>query len=148
MSHATLLHHFGSSGGMREALAEKMTRELIGDLVEALNAKVPLGELLRNVFDALAAGGHAKLIAWRAVEAGDEPDEAGLAALSELFGRLLASSQQALDMEDQRELRQIVYLVAIAAVGHGLAGTALSRMLNMTEQEIDQFPQWMNDRLR
>ncbi len=25
ISHATLIHHFGSSGGMRDALADKMT---------------------------------------------------------------------------------------------------------------------------
>ena len=41
ISHATLLHHFGSSGGMRDALAEKMTYDLIRDLLAAMDAKVP-----------------------------------------------------------------------------------------------------------
>jgi len=145
ISHATLLHHFGSSGGMREALAEKMTAQLISDLVEALNANVPLNELVANVFDALAAGGHAKLIAWRTVEGGD--DEQTLDVLGDLFERLLNSSRQALHTDDQQELRQIIYLVTVAAIGHGLAGDVLSRLLKMSDEEVEQFPQWMRQRL-
>ena len=33
ISHATLIHHFGSSGGMREALVDKMTLDLMSDLL-------------------------------------------------------------------------------------------------------------------
>ena len=38
ISHATLIHHFGSSGGMRDALADKMTADLIQDLMAAFDA--------------------------------------------------------------------------------------------------------------
>lgn len=36
MSHATVIHHFGSTGAMREALLRQMTRELLSDVMEAL----------------------------------------------------------------------------------------------------------------
>jgi len=37
ISHATLIHHFGSSAGMRDALADHMTAELIRGMLAALN---------------------------------------------------------------------------------------------------------------
>lgn len=144
ISHATLIHHFGSSGGMRDALADKMTLELIQDLVAALDARVPADELIRNVFDALAAGGHAKLIAWRAVD-GNQPQD--LTAVTELFGRLLTTTREVLHTDTQEELRQIIYLVAIAAIGHGLAGSVLAKVLGMSATEVEQFPHWMNTHL-
>lgn len=145
LSHATLIHHFGSSGGMRDALADKMTLALIRDLVAALDAHVSPDKLIKNVFDALAAGGHAKLIAWRAVEESGEHSEVG--AVTELFGRLLQTARQVMDVDTDAEIRQMIYLVAIAAIGHGLAGGVLASLLGMPEEEIAEFPNWMNSRL-
>lgn len=145
MSHATLIHHFGSSGGMRDALADKMTLALIRDLVEALDARVPPNELIKNVFDTLAAGGHAKLLAWRAVEGSGNSGDLG--AVTELFRRLMETSRQVLDVDTDAEVRQMIYLVAIAAIGHGLAGDVLATVLGMPAEELEKFPQWMNARL-
>ncbi len=147
ISHATLIHHFGSSGGMREALANKMTLDLMADLVSALGEKVPPRELISNVFDALAAGGHAKLIAWRAVDGEGDPSQYDLAAVTEMFERLIATSAEVLNPENQEELRQVIYLVAIAAIGHGLAGATLARVLGMSNEEVHAFPEWLNERL-
>lgn len=144
ISHATLIHHFGSSGGMRDALVDKMTLALIRDLVEALDAHVPPRELIKNVFDALAAGGHAKLIAWRAVEGSGEPD---MSAVAELFERLLRKTREVLDADTETEVRHLIYMVAIAAIGHGLAGEVLASVLGMPSEERDAFPDWMNARL-
>ena len=145
ISHATLIHHFGSSGGMRDALADKMTLALIRDLVEAIDARVPPSELIKNVFDALAAGGHAKLLAWRAVEGSGSSND--MSAVTELFDRLLQTTRQVLDVDTDSEVRQMIYLVAIAAIGHGLAGEVLASLLGMPEEELGGFPDWMNARL-
>ncbi len=147
ISHATLIHHFGSTAGMREALAEKMTLDLISDLVSALGENVPPSELIGNVFDALAAGGHAKLIAWRAVDAGDGSAQRDLSDVASLFERLLATSAEVLQPDTQEELRRMIYFVAVAAIGHGLAGDTLSRMLGMNAEERDAFPAWLSKRL-
>lgn len=141
LSHATLIHHFGSSGRMRAELANKMTADLVRDLVAAFDARVPAEELTRNVFDALAAGGHARLLAWRAVEG--EGDVRDADEVSDLFARLLETTQSALGLDDQQEVRRVVYLVAIAAIGYGLAGNVLADVLGMTAEEIEQFPAWM-----
>ena len=145
ISHATLIHHFGSSGGMRDALADKMTLALIRDLVEALDAHVPPSELIQNVFDALASGGHAKLLAWRAVEGTGEPHDTS--EVAELFKRLLRATHDVLDVETDGQARQIIYLVAIAAIGHGLAGEVLAQLLGMPGEELEHFPSWMNAKL-
>lgn len=146
ISHATLIHHFGSSGGMRDALADKMTMDLIEDLVAELAAHVPTSELTQNVFKTLAEGGHAKLIAWRAVENSVENKE-DVSATQEAFAKLLTSTQQAFDTDNPEEIKNVVYLVAIAAIGYGLAGSVLSQVLGMTEDDVTQFPQWLTEHL-
>lgn len=145
ISHATLIHHFGSSGGMRDALADKMTRDLVEDLVQAFDAQIPTGELTRRVFDALAEGGHAKLLAWRAVEG--ERSVADLAAVSDLFQTLMRTTQAALGLADEQEVQRIIYLVAIAAIGYGLAGSVLADALGMSPQDVDLFPEWMTEHI-
>ena len=146
ISHATLIHHFGSSGGMRDALADKMTMDLIEDLVAELAAHVPTSELTQNVFRTLAEGGHAKLIAWRAVESADQDDQ-DVTETQQAFGKLLANAQQAFDTENPAEVRNVVYLVALAAIGYGLSGNVLSRVLGMSDEELAQFPQWLTEHL-
>ena len=142
ISHATLLHHFGSSGGMRNALSEKMTADLVRAGAEAgADARVPPEELTRNVFSALADGGHAKLLAWRAVEGDGDAERSQ--DVSDLFARLLATTQLALGLEDPQLVQRVIYLVAIAAIGYGLAGNVLADVLGMSEEDIESFPGWM-----
>ncbi|MEM9624245.1 MAG: TetR/AcrR family transcriptional regulator [Pseudomonadota bacterium] len=140
ISHATLIHHFGSSGGMRDALAQKMTLDLVQDLVVALDAKVSPSELARNVFAALSEGGHGKLLAWRAVEGGSGQD---FSVVREMFGKLLATTQKVLEVDTREDLQRIILLVATAAIGYGIAGDTLCDLLGMSEETVDGFPQWV-----
>ena len=150
ISHATLLHHFGSSGGMREALVERMTHELVKDLVAAVDSQVPLPQLAGNVFSALAEGGHAKLIAWQAVERaqgeGGQSDR-DMSGVAELFARLLDSSQAVMGLENREEVQRLTFLVAIAGIGYGLAGDVLADLVGMSEEDLKAFPQWMTERI-
>ena len=140
ISHATLIHHFGSSGGMREALVQKMTLDLVEDLIEAFESKVPEEEMASNVFRALSAGGHAKLIAWQAVEGPrDEPNEHVVVG----FARLIASMQKNMSIGDDSDASRVVMLVGLAAVGFGLAGPVLAQMLGLNEEDLKDFPAWM-----
>lgn len=144
ISHATLIHHFGSSGGMRDALTQKMTLDLIQDLTVAMDANVPPSQLVANVFDALSAGGHAKLLAWRAVEgAGDQPGE----QISEFFQRLLDASQASLGLSRVEDVRNMVMLVATSAIGVGLAGDTLAAVIGLSEEEMQAFPAWLNEHI-
>ena len=141
ISHATLIHHFGSSGGMRDSLADKLTLELINDLVQAMDAKSSPAELANNVFTALAQGGHAKLLAWRAIEGADSSKD--MSAVREVFDRLLATTQKVLDVDTKENLQQIVLLVATAAIGFGIAGEVLTDVLGMNGKTVEEFPAWV-----
>ncbi len=145
ISHATLIHHFGSVAGMRDALADKLILSLVRDIVEAVSARVPPTELTHTLFDTLAKGGHAKLLAWRAVESPRGPEDLG--PVAELFGRLLEKTKEMIDVDTDADARQTIYLVASAAIGHGLVGNVLANVLGMPAEEVEGFPRWMNARL-
>ena len=145
MSHATLIHHFGSSGQMREALARKMTLDLIGDLVRAIDARASKEDLARSVFSALADGGHATLLAWRSVEGSKDPQD--ISEVQEVFGKLLQSTHKVLDVESQDDLQRNILLIATAAIGYGIAGPVLSDVLGMSETAVDEFPAWVAQHL-
>ena len=145
ISHATLLHHFGSSDGMRAALADKMTLDLVTDLVAAFDANVSTTEMTRNLFAALEEGGHARLIAWRAVE--ELGDHSPMGELTQGFGQLLAKAQEALGVEQTADIKRIVMLVAVAATGFGLAGRVLADVLDMSEEDLQDFPRWLTEHI-
>ena len=163
ISHATLIHHFGSSVGMREALAAKMTLDLVEDLMNAFDDHIPTTELTRNVFTALAEGGHAKLVAWRAVEGRRSQsgkaqtdqvpertggDEEAFDEIRTLFGQLLQTTQSALGVDDRAEVQKAIYLVAIAAIGYGVAGEVLANVLGMSQEDLGQFPEWLTEHIQ
>ena len=130
---------------MRDALADKMILSLVRDIVDALGARVPPSELTHNLFDTLANGGHAKLLAWRAVE--NSKGFSDPQPVAELFNRLLEKTKEIVDVDTDADARQMIYLVACAAIGHGLAGNVLSGLLGMPEDEVDGFPKWMSSKL-
>ena len=68
MSHATVIHHFGSTAGMRRALVERMTERLILDIVAAMKRNVAPDVLIGDLFATFSEGGHGRLLAWRAIE--------------------------------------------------------------------------------
>ena len=140
-----LLHHFGSSTGMRDALASKMTTELIVDMTGALRENVDAGELIARLFASLSERGHAKLLAWRAVEESDQSQ--ALEQAEQLFAGLLQTTQDAMGYDNLEEVRRVILLVAAAAVGYAVAGQVLPQVLGMSAEELDQFPAWLADHL-
>lgn len=141
LSHATLIHHFGSSEGMRDALTDKMTVELIHDMMAALNEKVPPANLINNLFSALNEGGHAKLLAWRAVAGKRRATD--FTEFGKLFDDLLRTSLASLHTTDEREVKKIIFLVTTAALGYGIVGPILPQLLGMSEADIADFPAWV-----
>ena len=148
MSHATLLHHFGSSDAMRRALIERMAGELLGEFIGLIGAGEPsparLGELFRRLFFGLADPRHAQLFAWFALSALDQPDEVLHAATETrpLVEALLERmSRQA--VASRTPPRYVVLLVVAAAIGMGVAGPWL-KQVNLLQRDADvgEFAQW------
>jgi AcrR family transcriptional regulator len=148
MSHATVIHHFGNTAGMRRALVVHMTDRLLRDIIGALQrdpAPEP-PEILESLFAALSRGGHAKLLAWLSI-GGDalsehlEPSEHVQALFAELVPELARRLPHEWDRE--RVAKRMIFLIASAAIGYGVAGVQLSRLLAMDEADASTFPEWL-----
>lgn len=144
MTHATVLHHFGSTEKMQRALVQDMTETLIRDIMTALDGEGDLdgGELCDLLFDALSRKGHGKLIAWASVTdqqiAGEFREARGA-----LFGELVQSLSTRLQMSEATA-RRMVYLTATSALGAALTGDALAPLLGMSREESGSFPGWLS----
>lgn len=136
VTHANLIHHFGSAAGLQSALMASMT----ADLSDALDAAIirlrtddgaPL-EVVNAVFTAFATGGAGRLAAWIAMS-GDlshlEPVRAAVqnlvAAIKEKIG---ASGGQADDI-----IGSAVLFIALSAFGDALIGDPLRDMLGQDD---------------
>jgi len=149
ISHATLLHHFGSAEGMQQALMSDMTAALVKDILSALDGKSGDDEpdIVRALFQTLAKGGHVKLIAWAAVtdqDFGGDTEALG-GTTAQVFAELLDVMVETLGGPRERA-RRVAYLVASTAVGAGLT-SALPRFLGMSDAETVSFPTWLSEQL-
>ena len=147
MTHATVLHHFGSAEKMQRALVQEMTATLLQDLMIALDGKGDLdgGELCDLLFDALSRKGHGKLIAW-ASATDQRIAEEFRDARGALFGELVQSLSTRLQMSEATA-RRMVYLTATSALGAALTGAALARRRGMSREEAGAFPEWLSKQM-
>jgi len=152
MSHATLIHHFGNTNDMRRALVAQMTDRLLRDVIGVLRSEASFNTqaLMRDLFAALSRGGHAKLLAWLAVEEGLTSSAAPTTEVAELFRELIPvlASRLPGPAASERTARQLVFLVATAAIGYGISGPALSGLLNMDSEDAASFPEWLGDQIQ
>ncbi len=136
VTHANLIHHFGSAAGLQSALMGSM----VSDLNEALDAAIvrlrtdegaPL-ELVNAVFDAFSTGGAGRLAAWIALS-GDlshlEPVrdavQALVTAVQEKFGDTSEMARQ--------HIGSAVLFIAMSAFGEALIGEPVRNMLGQPE---------------
>jgi len=141
LSHASVIHHFGNTAGMRKALAERMTEALLGDLVGALKNNTEPQEILAALFHAMIGGGHAKLFAWRALNEDKlvMPDE----AVQRLFRELIRRTGERLGEQDAALIRNNLLLIASSAIGLGICGSALPALLGVEKIDNNQFADWL-----
>jgi AcrR family transcriptional regulator len=132
VTHANLIHHFGSAAGLQAALMGMMVQ----DLAQALDAVVgrlrtdrgaPL-EIVGEVFKAFDQGGAARLAAWIALS-GDlshlEPIRAAVQSLVVAIGERLGDT----DGQARTRISGAVLLIALSAFGDALIGAPLREML-------------------
>ena len=135
VTHANLIHHFGSAAGLQSALMGSM----VADLNQALGAAVtrlrtdegaPL-ELVNAVFDAFAGGGAGRLAAWIAMS-GDlshlEPVRAAVRDLVEAITEKMGD-----DGEARERIGSAVLFIALSAFGEALIGPPLRDMLDQPD---------------
>lgn len=153
MSHATLLHHFGSSDDMRAALIERMATNLLNEVSALLThedaAERRGGDFCVHLFEALAGGGHAKLIGWQNLVANSDGKARMSSQTRMLFGQVLDGLQTRLIANGRaaatadRDARFIVLLVVSSALGFGIGRGTLLDDVGLTQQSEIEFALWM-----
>lgn len=125
--HATVLHHFGSIADVQAALAERMIRRLVEQILDTPPPETgPAWRSLSGVdalFDAFEAPGAARLAAW--LQLTDEMDRltvVGEAVQSVVRGRMVREGL------DEATARDLVLLSVILALGAGLFGPSLAAL--------------------
>ncbi|HVK82181.1 MAG TPA: TetR/AcrR family transcriptional regulator [Verrucomicrobiae bacterium] len=136
VTHANLIHHFGSAAGLQSALMASMVQDL-QDALEAVVGRLrtdrgaPL-ELVAEVFKAFDNGGAGRLAAW-IVLSGDmshlEPVRAALNGLVEAIRERLGDK----DGLARSRISSAVLLIAVSAFGDALIGPPLRDMLDRSD---------------
>ncbi|WP_312598090.1 TetR/AcrR family transcriptional regulator [Brevundimonas sp.] len=136
MTHANLIHHFGSAEGLQSALMGSMVADLSNALDTAIarlrtDEGAPL-ELVNAVFDAFAEGGAGKLAAWIVLK-GDlthlEPVRAAVNGLVHAIQDKLGDPVN----PSQNRLSAAVLFIALSAFGEALIGPPLRDMLDQDD---------------
>lgn len=159
ISHPTVLHHFGSAEGLRNALAKKMVEKLLSDILAVLaehdNLVPDDHTILFRVFQVLSDEGNARLLAWNMLK-GIEPEE-GKEILQSLFNQLIDGIASAVIQQSGgetsaeaagKQARYIILLASLTAVGDGVAGPYISGLLGLEgEAATSEFRDWFAERL-
>ena len=143
MSHGTVIHHFGSTEAMRQALLRYMTENLLADVVSALKQDVPHADVMRRLFDTLSQDGHGRLVAWLSLE-----NQMMRLPPTETSRSLFADIIATISEKEADGARQQVLLVASAALGFSLCGDVLANLVGMSDDESAEFPAWLAARLQ
>jgi AcrR family transcriptional regulator len=136
VTHANLIHHFGSAAGLQSALMESMVR----DLADALDAAVTQlrsdtgapRALVDAVFDAFDKGGAGRLAAWIALSGDLQHLEPVRAAVQDLV-QAICDKFAAEGDQTQNRVTSAVLFIALCAFGDAVIGAPLRDMLDRDE---------------
>ena len=153
MSHGTLLHHFGSSEGMRHALVSRMADGLLDEILaletSAERPRAQMQGFFEHLFARLAAGGHARLIAWLSLShSEDGRAQDPLAASAERLEHLVTNLADRLRLagrspDPERSARYTVLLVISSAIGLGVARDSLLPGLALDAGDEKGYARWL-----
>jgi AcrR family transcriptional regulator len=133
VTHANLIHHFGSAAGLQSALMESMVRDLADALDAAVNqlrsdAGAPRA-LVDAVFDAFDRGGAGRLAAWIALSGDLQHLEPVRAAVQDLV-RAIDEKFSAEGEQTHNRITSAVLFIALCAFGDAVIGAPLRDMLD------------------
>lgn len=136
VTHANLIHHFGSAAGLQSALMGSMVADL-GDALDAAVARLSTDdgaprELIDAVFDAFSTGGAGRLAAWIALSGDLSHLEPVREAVRNLVEGLKAKAGLDADQADHA-IGSAVLFIALSAFGEALIGDPLRKMLDQPD---------------
>ena len=137
VTHANLIHHFGSAAGLQSALMGSMVQDLAADIQEAVlrlrtDEGAPL-EVVNAVFEAFSSGGAGRLAAWIALSGDLSHLEPVRVAVQDLVNAIETKIGNQ-DHLPRQAIGSAVLFIALTAFGEALIGEPLRDML---DQEPD-----------
>ena len=153
ISHPAILHHFSSRDGLTQALEQRAMRRLEDELVEVLSTQPARGEtavdVIERAFATLGDAGHARMLAWRVLQAEPaEPkvDQKLLRALADLLHtrRVEAAVAERREPPSPQDTEFVVRLAAAAMLGDGIFAPFLDASFGRANDPARQrrFREW------
>lgn len=136
VTHANLIHHFGSASGLQSALMGSMVQDLAAAIQEAVlrlrtDEGAPL-EVVNAVFTAFAEGGAGRLAAWIALSGDLSHLEPVRVAVQDLVNAIEAKIGNSEHLP-REAIGSAVLFIALTAFGEALIGAPLRDMLSQNE---------------
>lgn len=133
-THANVLHHFGSAGELRRAMAEMVVSRAVEEIeqkvVEARRNESDLREVVDITFDIFEKQGLAALVSWMVLTGERE----GLAPILEAVHAVV----EELGEYRGAPLRQITHILVLTALGEGLLGESIADALDLPRDSARQ----------
>ncbi|HEX5775253.1 MAG TPA: TetR family transcriptional regulator [Caulobacteraceae bacterium] len=139
MTHANVIHHFGSAAELQSALMGSMVADLAESIEEAVahvrSDEAAPRQLVDIVFDAFANGGAGMLAAWMALS----QEISHFEPVSEVVKSLVKAIEERaqIDMANEAAHRRVtsaVLLISLCAFGDSVIGDPLREMLGRDKE--------------
>src|SRR5262245_36697067 len=127
VSHPTILHHFGSREKLVDEVVTRRVAAMNDDVLRALAAGTPeeatMRALFERMFEAFGPGGHARVVAFLALERRTSPVIDGVKPLARaLHPARVAATPEGTTPPTPEDSYFTVLLVAFALFGEAIAG--------------------------
>jgi len=143
ISHPGVLHHFRSTDRLAQALHERVSRRIRGDLLALTNSSEASDRTaaIHQALEALSDPHKGRLLAWLVATGRDpfpEATETGLKQVAEALAK---------PGSDLEELRYKLMVMVLAMVGESLVGAAVRERLGMANSNPEDFRIWLLKRM-
>jgi AcrR family transcriptional regulator len=130
-THANLLHHFGTAGGLQAALAELISNRVVAGIAEAVR-KSRAGEadpieIVDRTFDAFGKEGAGALAAWMILSGNRDALNPVLDAIHELVDHLREG-------HEDRPVQETTLWLVLMAIGDSLLGEEMAQALGLPRE--------------
>ena len=154
VSHPTVLHHFGSRDALMKEVITRSLETIHTRLVAAIESSTgdeqQLASMLEGVFDALATGGHGRVMMWLAL-GGEDVDVPGtrlvdvVDATHALRRVKLRERGSKSPLPKREDTAHVVVLAALALLGSSVMGAKLLKNAGLPHDEAGgaRFRGWL-----
>jgi TetR/AcrR family transcriptional regulator, repressor for neighboring sulfatase len=148
MSHANLIHHFGSAdlfrARLRDSMVQDLTRTVTNLVAQHANGEADAATIVDKVFAAYRSGGIGMLMAWLALK----DDAHATDELVQVIGELVTALQSLIEgPEPAARAREMVSLVTLLAFADSLIGKSLADVVGIPPHAMQKVTARIVDHL-